>query len=58
MASQDSTTCAFPIDRDLYNQYKSIVVRKGKTVKGDLIDYMRSVIENQASNSTENKTQS
>uniref|UniRef100_UPI00351D6AB1 hypothetical protein n=1 Tax=Butyrivibrio fibrisolvens TaxID=831 RepID=UPI00351D6AB1 len=32
------------MNRDLYNQYKSIIVRSGKNVKGDLVRYMQDVI--------------
>lgn len=57
MASLDSITCSFAMDRDMYNQYRSIVVRNGKTVKGDLIEYMKTVVANQASNEVEKKAQ-
>jgi len=33
------------MDRDMYNAYKSIVSRSGETVKGNIINYMQSVID-------------
>lgn len=33
------------MDRDLYNAYKSIVVRNGDNVKGNIIKYMKDVIQ-------------
>lgn len=43
-------TCSFTMDRDVYNAYKSIVVRNGESVKGNLISYMKNVIEYGISN--------
>lgn len=40
-----SVTCSFVMDRDIYNQYKSILSSEGKSVKGNLVQYMKSVIE-------------
>ncbi len=37
-------TCSFSMDRDLYNAYKSIVVRNGENVKSNIIKYMQTVI--------------
>ena len=50
MAKADTVTCSFSMNRDLYNQYKSIIVRSGKNVKGDLVRYMQSVIEHEIPN--------
>ncbi len=41
----DTVTCSFYMDRETYNLFKSIVTREGETVKGNLIKYMRSVIQ-------------
>lgn len=50
MSESKQVTCSFSMDRDLYNQYKSIIVRKGKNVKGDLIRYMNEVVKNNVPN--------
>ena len=44
MANSKIVTCSFQMNRDLYNQYKSIVVRNGRIVKEDIIKYMQNVI--------------
>ena len=44
MANSKIVTCSFQMNRDLYNQYKSIVVRNGKNVKEDIVNYMQNVI--------------
>lgn len=44
MANANTVTCSFTMSRDLYNQYKSIIVRNGKNVKGDLVRHMQEVI--------------
>lgn len=41
----NTVTCSFSMDRDLYNAYKSIVVKNGQNVKGNLVRYMQSVIQ-------------
>jgi hypothetical protein len=33
------------MDRSVYNAFKSIVCREGQNVKGNLVRYMKSVIE-------------
>ena len=38
------------MNRDLYNQYKSIIVRNGRNVKGDIVRYMQTVIASEAPN--------
>lgn len=43
--NNQKVTCSFSLDRELYNQYKSIVVRQGYNVKGDLVRHMISVIK-------------
>jgi len=45
----ETVTCSFTMDRDTYNTYKSIVVRNGENVKGNLIRYMLSVIRYETS---------
>ena len=42
--STNKITCSFTVDRDIYNAYKSIVV------KGNLIRYMLNVINYETSN--------
>lgn len=46
----DKVTCSFTLDRDFYNAYKSIVVRNGENVKGNLIQYMKEVIQYETPN--------
>ena len=41
----NSVTCSFSMDRDTYNAYKSIVVKNGQNVKGNLVRYMKDVIQ-------------
>ena len=43
--NQNTVTCSFTMDRDIYNAYKSIVVRDGENVKSNLVRYMKSVIQ-------------
>lgn len=50
MANSNTVTCSFSMNRDLYNQYKSIIVRNGKNVKGDLVQYMQDVIASETPN--------
>ena len=45
MANDNTVTCSFTMNRDLYNQYKSILVRSGKNVKDDLVRHMQEVID-------------
>ena len=44
-ATPDTVTCSFSLDRNLYNDYKSIVVKNGQNVKGNLVRYMQRVIQ-------------
>ena len=48
--STNKITCLFTVDRDIYNAYKSIVVKGGENVKGNLIRYMLNVINYETSN--------
>ena len=43
-------TCSFVMDRDIYNHYKSIVVKNSTNVKGDLIRHMLDVIKYETPN--------
>lgn len=43
--NKNSVTCSFIMDKDIYNAYKSIVVRNGENVKGNLIRYMKNVVQ-------------
>ncbi len=43
--NQNTVTCSFTMDRDIYNAYKSIVVKNGESVKGNIIKYMKDVIK-------------
>ena len=47
---RDTVTCSFTMDRDTYNAYKSIVVRGGENVKGNIVRYMKSVIQYETPN--------
>ena len=49
--STNKITCSFTVDRDIYNSYKSIVVKGGENVKGNLIRYMLNVINYETSKS-------
>ena len=40
----DMITCSFVMDRNVYNTFKSIVSKQGQNVKGNLVQYMQSVI--------------
>lgn len=48
--STNKITCSFTVDRYIYNAYKSIVVKGGENVKGNLIRYMLNVINYETSN--------
>lgn len=50
MPKDGGVTCSFTMDRDTYNAYKSIVVRNGESVKGNLINYMLRVISRETPN--------
>ena len=52
--STNKVTCSFTVDRDIYNAYKSIVVKGGENVKGNLIRYMLNVINYETPNASEN----
>lgn len=47
---QNTVTCSFTMDRDIYNAYKSIVARGGENVKGNIVRYMKSVIQYETPN--------
>ena len=47
---QKTVTCSFSMDRDTYNAYKSIIARSGENVKGNIIRYMKSVIQYETPN--------
>lgn len=40
----NSLTCSFVVDREIYDAFKSIVVKNHQNVKGNLIRYMQYVI--------------
>ena len=42
--NNNSVTCSFVMDRDIYNAFKSIVSKHGENVKGNIVKYMKSVI--------------
>lgn len=48
--NQNTVTCSFTMDRDIYNAYKSIVARGGENVKGNIVRYMKSVIQYETPN--------
>lgn len=48
--ANNTVTCSFSMDRDIYNAYKSIVSKNGENVKGNIIKYMMSVIQYETPN--------
>lgn len=42
---RNTVTCSFTMDRDTYNAFKSIVSRNGENVKGNIVRYMKNVIQ-------------
>lgn len=42
--NNNSVTCSFVVDREIYDAFKSIVVKNHQNVKGNLIRYMQYVI--------------
>lgn len=46
----NTVTCSFSMDRDIYNAYKSIVSKNGENVKGNIVRYMKSVIQYETPN--------
>lgn len=48
--NQNTVTCSFTMDRDTYNAYKSIIARSGENVKGNIVRYMKSVIQYETPN--------
>lgn len=47
----NTVTCSFSMDRELYNTFKGIISRDGETVKGSIIQYMMNVIRYDTPNS-------
>lgn len=45
MNKNNTVTCSFSMDREVYNTFKSIITRNGENVKGNLIRYMQNVIK-------------
>ncbi len=41
----NTITCSFSMDREIYNAYKSVITKNGENVKGNIIRYMMSVIQ-------------
>ncbi len=54
--TENTVTCSFEVDRDLYDAFKSIVYRNGESVKENLIKYMQAVVDNDNSNKNVVKT--
>ena len=50
MAVSKTVTCSFTLDRETYDAFKSIVVKNHENVKGNLIRYMKDVIQFETSN--------
>lgn len=48
--ANNTVTCSFSMDRDIYNAYKSIVSKNGENVKGNIIRYMMNVIRYETPN--------
>lgn len=45
MKNNNTVTCSFSMDRDVYNAFKSIITGNGENVKGNIVRYMQSVID-------------
>ena len=45
MNKNNTVTCSFSMDRDVYNAFKSIITGNGENVKGNIVRYMQSVID-------------
>lgn len=45
MKNNNTVTCSFSMDRDVYNAFKSIITGNGENVKGNIVKYMQSVID-------------
>lgn len=50
MNNSKIVTCSFTMDRDTYDEYKSVVVKNHQSVKGNLINYMMNVIRYETAN--------
>lgn len=50
MNKNNTVTCSFTMDRELYNDYKSIVSKNGENVKENMVKYMHSVIQYETPN--------
>lgn len=48
--NNNTVTCSFSMDRELYNAYKSIVASNGENVKGNIVRYMQNVIRYETPN--------
>jgi hypothetical protein len=49
-SNKKTVTCSFSMDRDMYNAYKSIVVKNGENVKGNIVRYMQDVVQYETPN--------
>ena len=45
MSKNNTVTCLFSMDRDVYNAFKSIISRNGENVKDNIVRYMQNVID-------------
>lgn len=45
MKDNNTVTCSFSMDRNLYNAYKNIVAQNGENVKDNLVRYMQQVVD-------------
>lgn len=52
MKKTDTVTCSFVLDREIYNAYKNIITAHGENVKGNLVRYMKEVINYDTPNAT------
>ena len=50
MKDNNTVTCSFSMDRNLYNAYKNIVIQHGENVKDNLVRYMRQVADHEIPN--------
>ena len=50
MATSSQVTCSFTMDRETYNNYKSVISKRGEKVKNHLISYMEKTINDDKPN--------
>ena len=46
MNNSKNVTVSFIMERELYNAYKNFIIQNGQNVKGNLVRYMKDIVEN------------